>query len=145
MPKGPSTVPGDHLALTLNGHNRERLSARSITVGDRPEPTELDLPFDPEEPDRADDEQLELNPRRGNSTLVTADFTSDQIRAAIHAVLPESGPIDRERLVRSSAQQLGVARISEKFRSRLNKTIGAEVRYGRLQRSADWSQLWRPL
>jgi hypothetical protein len=80
--------------------------------------------------------------RRGPSVL-TAEISSESIRAAIYSALPESGRVEREMLVRECAQILGFTRVSQNLRSRLNKTIGAEARYGRIQRDATWQYLWR--
>ena len=75
--------------------------------------------------------------------LLTKDIDAESVRGAIYAILPAQGRLEREVLVRQAAQKLGFARISKKLRSRLNKTIGAEVRYGRIQMDSDWRYLWK--
>ena len=92
--------------------------------------------------DFADDEEFALsesNPAR----LLSRDIEADSIRRAIGSNLPASERIEREALLRQCAQTLGFSRLSKKLRSRLNKTIGAEVRYGRIQVDSDWRYLWR--
>jgi hypothetical protein len=97
-----------------------------------------DLAGDDESGD-VDDAALGIN----GSRLLTKDIDAESIRGAIYAILPSAGKIEREALLRQSAQKLGFARISKKLRSRLNKTIGAEVRYGRIQMDSDWRCLWK--
>ncbi len=77
------------------------------------------------------------------SRLLTKDIDAENIRGAIYSILPVAGQIERDALLRQAARKLGFARISKKLRSRLNKTIGAEVRYGRIQMDSDWRYLWK--
>jgi very-short-patch-repair endonuclease len=74
---------------------------------------------------------------------LTKDLSAEEVRAAIHLAVPDTGPVDREVVIRKAAQTLGFVRVSKLFRSRINKTIGAEVRYGRLAKDADWNFIWR--
>jgi very-short-patch-repair endonuclease len=92
--------------------------------------------------DFVDDEEFTLS-GPGTPRLLTKDIDADSIRAAIGSNLPASERIERELLLRQCAQALGFSRLSKNLRSRLNKTIGAEVRYGRIQVDSDWRYLWR--
>lgn len=74
---------------------------------------------------------------------LSKDVTAAEARAAIHRAVPDSGRIDREAVIRKAAQALGFVRVSKALRSRLNKTISAEVRYGRLAKDSDWNFVWR--
>jgi len=74
---------------------------------------------------------------------LSKDVTAEEVRAAIHGAVPESGRIDREAVIRKAAQTLGFVRVSKPLRSRINKTIGAEVRYGRLAKDSEWDFVWR--
>jgi hypothetical protein len=55
-----------------------------------------------------------------------------EVRAAIYANVPSSGRIEREILLRKSAQALRFVKLSKPLRSCINQTIAVEVRYGRL-------------
>jgi hypothetical protein len=91
-----------------------------------------------------DDESEESSLFESNgSRLLSRDIDAEAIRAAIRANLPSSERIEREVLLRQCAQQLGFSRLSKKLRSRLNKTIGAEVRFGRIQVDSEWQYLWK--
>ncbi len=79
----------------------------------------------------------------GAATICDPSDADESVREALYSVLPDSGQIERERLLRESAQKLGFAKMGKKLRSRLNKTIGSEVRYGRIQMDSDWRYLWR--
>jgi very-short-patch-repair endonuclease/DNA polymerase III delta prime subunit len=74
---------------------------------------------------------------------LSRDIPAEEVRAAIYTVVPTSGRIDRGDLIRRSAQGLGFVRVSKLLRSRINKTISAEVRYGRLCKDSEWNYVWR--
>ena len=98
----------------------------------------------PDQSDSLGDESDELTIFESNgSRLLSKGVDAEAIRAPIRANLPPSERIEREVLLRQCAQQLGLSRLSKKLRSRLNKTIGAEVRYGRIQVDSEWQYLWK--
>ena len=74
---------------------------------------------------------------------LSKDLTADELRAAIHSAVPESRRMDREVVIRKAAQALGFVRVSKPLRSRINKAIGAEVRFGRLAKDSEWNFVWR--
>jgi very-short-patch-repair endonuclease len=96
-----------------------------------------------EESDAAEDAALIGQPSLFGGAKLSKDVTADEVRAAIHSAVPDSGRIDREAVIRKAAQALGFVRVSKPLRSRINKTIGAEVRYGRLAKDSEWNFVWR--
>ncbi len=78
----------------------------------------------------------------GGSKL-SKDVTADELRKAIHSSVPDSGRIEREVLIRKAAAALGFSRLSKPLRSKINKAIGVEARYGRLFKDAEWQYIWR--
>lgn len=93
--------------------------------------------------DDVEDAALPDQPSLFGGTKLSKDVTADEVRAAIHSAVPDSGRIDREGVIRKAAQTLGFVRVSKPLRSRINKTIGAEVRYGRLSKDSEWNFVWR--
>jgi very-short-patch-repair endonuclease/cellulose biosynthesis protein BcsQ len=96
-----------------------------------------------EEFDDEEDAPLLDQPSLFGGVKLSKDVTADEVRAAIHSAVPDSGRIDREAVIRQVVQALGFVRVSKPLRSRINKTIGAEVRYGRLAKDSDWNFVWR--
>ena len=82
-------------------------------------------------------------PAEVGGVKLSKDVTAEEVRTAIHGAVPDSGRIERETVIRKAAQALGFVRVSKPLRSRINKTIGAEVRYGRLAKDSDWNFVWR--
>jgi very-short-patch-repair endonuclease/DNA polymerase III delta prime subunit len=96
--------------------------------------------------DESDDEEdapIPDQPSLFGGVKLSKDVTADEVRAAIHSAVPEFGRTDRETVIRKVAQTLGFVRVSKPLRSRINKTIGAEVRYGRLSKDSEWNFIWR--
>lgn len=108
----------------------ETIEQSEIPVGATPDGVICDDEFGDCE---AEDVKVEPN----GSRLLTRDIEAESVRGAIYSILSVAGQIDREELLRQAAQKLGFARISKKLRGRLNKTIGAEVRYGRIRMDSD--------
>ena len=106
----------------------------------RAEATERAEPFATEVPDDldGDDESSDAEDTALgiNGSRVDEGHRCDSIRGAIYAILPSAGKIEREALLRQSAC-IRIRPHKQKLRSRLNKTIGAEVRYGRIQMDSD--------
>ncbi len=69
------------------------------------------------------------------------EIPQDKVREALYAGLPANGRIEREVLLRSAAHYLGFSKLGSRVRTRLNRTIGAEKRAGRLD--TDWVTVWR--
>jgi len=70
------------------------------------------------------------------------NLPQDQVRTALHSCVPTTSPILREELLHEVARKLGFAKLGRNIRSRINRTIGAEVRAGRLR--TDWEKVWKP-
>jgi very-short-patch-repair endonuclease len=70
------------------------------------------------------------------------DVTPSEMRAAIDRHLPRSGSVERYELLRLVANAIGFSKLGKKIRSRINRTLAAEVRAGRLQ-TDDWKRIWR--
>lgn len=64
----------------------------------------------------------------------------EEVAVALHAEVPGASPICREVLLNRAAKRLGL-QLTKATRSRLNRTISAEVRAGRLR--TDWIDVWR--
>lgn len=96
-----------------------------------------------EEFEGEEDAPIPDQPSLFGGVKLSKDVTADEVRAAIHSAVPEFGRTDRETVIRTVAQTLGFVRVSKPLRSRINKTIGAEVRYGRLSKDSEWNYIWR--
>jgi very-short-patch-repair endonuclease len=68
--------------------------------------------------------------------------SDDDVRAAIYSVLPTSGPVDLETVLRKTGEHFGVAPINSPLNRQINRILGRETGIGRLQRDADW-KIWR--
>ena len=108
----------------------ETIEQSEIPVGATPDGVICDDEF-------GDCEAEDVKVEPSGSRLLTRDIEAESVRGAIYSILSVAGQIDREELLRQAAQKLGFARISKKLRGRLNKTIGAEVRYGRIRMDSD--------
>jgi very-short-patch-repair endonuclease len=65
----------------------------------------------------------------------------EQVRGVLHACVPEGISVPREELLREVARKLGYSKLGHNIRSTINRTIGAEVRAGRLM--TDWEKVWK--
>jgi len=77
----------------------------------------------------------------GNHLRTIDDVTRIELRAAIYQAIPISGSVERDELLRTVTSLIGLSRLGRKIRSRINKTIAAEVRSGRLK--TDWKTVSR--
>lgn len=96
-------------------------------------------------------DQLELVPDHSNTeeeaggdeveSRKTDSVPQDEIRDAFFKLVPNSGKIERETLLRETAKALGFQRLARKIRKRLNHAIAGLVRSGKL--GTDWEFVWK--
>lgn len=70
-----------------------------------------------------------------------AEIPREQVKTVLHACIPDGSSVPREELLRDVARKLGYSKLGHNIRSTINRTIGAEVRAGRL--GTDWQKVWR--
>lgn len=97
-----------------------------------------------EQPSSASDMLFEfgLQQQPTNETEIPAIHSDEDVRAAIHTVLLTCGRVDLKTLVRESSRTLGVTTPESPLVIRINRVIGTEAGYGRIQRDADWTYVW---
>ncbi len=108
-----------------------------------PIPESLISPTAIEESEDEEDATPIDQPTLFSGVKLSKDLAANEVRAAIHSCVPSSEKVDRQGLIREVAQTLGFVRLSKLLRSRINKTIAAEIRYGRLAGDSEWKFVWR--
>jgi len=85
------------------------------------------------------------NPFKRMDPIATTDIGEvprETVRGVLHSCVPNDGPVSREEVLHDVARKLGFAKLGHNIRSTINRTIGAEVRAGRLK--TDWQKVWKP-
>jgi hypothetical protein len=62
------------------------------------------------------------------------------VKSTLHECIPVGSFVPREGLLRDVCKKLGYSKLGRNIRSTINRTIGAEVRAGRL--GTDWQNVW---
>lgn len=99
------------------------------------ESAEEQLQLTPEQPDGDDDSAGDESGRNID------DVPQDEIREVFFRLLPATGKMPRESLIRAAVKPLGFKRLARKIRKRLNHAIAGLVRTGKL--ATDWESVWR--